>query len=103
MSEAAIARAGIGRKFQRPTVFEDQSVAENLILALKSKRGPFAALGFRLSDAGRGRGRFLFFLPIEVGLTSDRENVIDRDRLHANVIATCALPVIVGIDAGTAR
>jgi urea transport system ATP-binding protein len=26
MSEAQIARAGIGRKFQRPTVFEDQSV-----------------------------------------------------------------------------
>lgn len=55
MSEAAIARAGIGRKFQRPTVFEDQSVAENLILALKSKRGPFAALFFVLSAAGRRR------------------------------------------------
>jgi urea transport system ATP-binding protein len=55
MSEAAIARAGIGRKFQRPTVFEDQSVAENLILALKSKRGPLAALFFVLSAAGRRR------------------------------------------------
>ena len=40
LSEAAIARAGVGRKFQRPTVFEDQTVAENLILALKSRRGP---------------------------------------------------------------
>ena len=55
MSEAAIARAGIGRKFQRPTVFEDQSVAENLILALKSRRGPFSALFFVLSAAGRRR------------------------------------------------
>ena len=55
MSEAAIARAGVGRKFQRPTVFEDQTVGENLILALKSKRGPFAALGFKLSKAGQGR------------------------------------------------
>jgi urea transport system ATP-binding protein len=55
LSEAAIARAGIGRKFQRPTVFEDQSVSENLILALKSKRGPLAALGFRLSNAGHQR------------------------------------------------
>ena len=33
-SEAAIARLGIGRKFQRPTVFEHQSVFENLMMAL---------------------------------------------------------------------
>jgi urea transport system ATP-binding protein len=44
MSEAQIARAGIGRKFQRPTVFEDQSVSENLMLALRAHRGPFAVL-----------------------------------------------------------
>lgn len=55
MNEAAIARAGIGRKFQRPTVFEDQCVSENLVLALKSRRGPFAALFFRLNKAGRAR------------------------------------------------
>ncbi len=44
MSEAKIAQAGIGRKFQKPTVFEDQTVEENLVMALKSKRSPFAAL-----------------------------------------------------------
>ncbi len=44
MNEAAIARAGVGRKFQRPTVFEDQSVTENLLLALKAPRSPFAVL-----------------------------------------------------------
>lgn len=44
MSEAQIARAGIGRKFQRPTVFEDQSVSENLMLALRAHRGPLAVL-----------------------------------------------------------
>jgi urea transport system ATP-binding protein len=44
MSEAQIARAGIGRKFQRPTVFEDQTVSENLMLALRAQRGPFAVL-----------------------------------------------------------
>ena len=44
MSEAQIARAGIGRKFQRPTVFEDQTVSENLMLALRAHRGPFAVL-----------------------------------------------------------
>jgi len=49
MSEAAIARAGVGRKFQRPTVFEDQSVRENLMLALKKDRGPFSVLVFRPS------------------------------------------------------
>ena len=38
MSEAAIARAGVGRKFQRPTVLEDQSVRDNLMLALKKDR-----------------------------------------------------------------
>ena len=47
MSEARIAREGIGRKFQRPTVFEDQTVQENLLMALKNKRGPFAVLLYR--------------------------------------------------------
>lgn len=47
MSESRIAQAGVGRKFQKPTVFEDQSVADNLILALKKPRGPFAVLMFR--------------------------------------------------------
>ena len=41
LSEAQIARAGIGRKFQRPTVFEDQSVFDNLTMALKAPRGAF--------------------------------------------------------------
>lgn len=47
MSESRIAQAGIGRKFQRPTVFEDQTVADNLMLALKKDRNPFAVLRFR--------------------------------------------------------
>ncbi|MBI1417903.1 MAG: urea ABC transporter ATP-binding protein UrtD [Limimaricola sp.] len=65
MSEAAIARAGIGRKFQRPTVFEDQTVAENLILALKSPRGAGAALLFGLTGPGRAR---VAALAAQVGL-----------------------------------
>ncbi|SMX25176.1 urea ABC transporter ATP-binding protein UrtD [Boseongicola aestuarii] len=44
MSEARIARAGIGRKFQKPTVFDDQTVTENLTMALKSPRSPFTVL-----------------------------------------------------------
>ena len=42
--EATIAQLGIGRKFQKPTVFESQSVADNVLLALKGERGPFSAL-----------------------------------------------------------
>ena len=48
--EAEIASLGIGRKFQKPTVFESHTVADNLELALAGDRGPFAAL-FRRRDA----------------------------------------------------
>ena len=51
LSEAQIARIGVGRKFQRPTVFEDQSVHENLLLAVKNRRGPFAVLFWRPKPA----------------------------------------------------
>ncbi len=47
MNEAQIAQAGVGRKFQRPTVFEDQSVAENLMMALKAARSPWKVLFWR--------------------------------------------------------
>ncbi len=47
LNEARIARAGIGRKFQRPTVFEDQTVTDNLILALKAPRSPWRVLTWR--------------------------------------------------------
>lgn len=66
MSETRIAQAGIGRKFQRPTVFEDQTVAANLMLALKKPRGPFAALGFRASVEDRDR---VESLATEIGLS----------------------------------
>ena len=66
MSEAEIAQAGIGRKFQRPTVFEDQSVWDNLRVALKKPRGPFAALMDRVTAADRDR---IAELAEEIGLT----------------------------------
>lgn len=47
MSEAKIAQAGIGRKFQKPTVFEDQTVHENLLMALKKPRGWLSVLSYR--------------------------------------------------------
>ena len=50
MSESQIAHAGIGRKFQKPTVFEAQSVRENIAMALKNKRGPFDVLFGRYAN-----------------------------------------------------
>jgi urea transport system ATP-binding protein len=47
MSESKIAQSGVGRKFQRPTVFEDQSVFDNLMMALKKTRGPLSVLFFK--------------------------------------------------------
>lgn len=50
MSESEIARLGIGRKFQRPTVFEDQTVTDNLILSLNKNRGPISTLFYSASS-----------------------------------------------------
>ena len=44
LDEAAIAERGIGRKFQKPTVFENQTVEDNILLALKGPRGAFSSL-----------------------------------------------------------
>ncbi|MFO7757360.1 MAG: urea ABC transporter ATP-binding protein UrtD [Roseovarius sp.] len=68
LSESAIARAGIGRKFQKPTVFEEQTVQENLRLALKNRRGPFSVLFDR--RAGRAPARIVE-LAGEIGLSED--------------------------------
>ncbi|WP_299752954.1 urea ABC transporter ATP-binding protein UrtD [uncultured Boseongicola sp.] len=67
MSESSIAQAGVGRKFQKPTVFEDQSVADNLLLALKKNRGPFSVLLFKASRDDQTR---IEELASEIGLES---------------------------------
>ena len=48
-SEPEIAQLGIGRKFQKPTVFEQLSVYENLELALKTHKGVRASVFFKRS------------------------------------------------------
>jgi urea transport system ATP-binding protein len=53
--EADIARMGIGRKFQKPTVFEQLTVFENLELALKTDKGVRASMAFRLDSAHSDR------------------------------------------------
>ena len=52
-SEPEIAQLGVGRKFQKPTVFEHLSVFENLELALKTRNGKGVAssLFFQLDSA----------------------------------------------------
>jgi urea transport system ATP-binding protein len=44
LDEAAIAALGIGRKFQKPTVFDGQTVEDNLLLALEGPRSAFSSL-----------------------------------------------------------
>jgi urea transport system ATP-binding protein len=51
----AIARQGIGRKFQKPTVFEALTVAENLELALKGDKSVWASLRARLNGEQEDR------------------------------------------------
>ena len=51
LDEAAIANLGIGRKFQKPTVFEMHTVEDNIRLAMKADRRVFAALFWRESTA----------------------------------------------------
>ncbi|HVW93390.1 MAG TPA: urea ABC transporter ATP-binding protein UrtD [Devosia sp.] len=55
LDEARIANLGIGRKFQKPTVFENQSVWDNLVLALKTPRRVFATLFYQPSPADTRR------------------------------------------------
>ena len=55
LTEPEIAQAGIGRKFQKPTVFERLTVFENLELALAGDKSFWAALAGRLTPAQRER------------------------------------------------
>ena len=72
MSESQIAQAGIGRKFQKPTVFESQSVRENITMSLKNPRRPFDLLFSRAAVDTEGRVRGV---SDEIGLT----DVLDQN------------------------
>ena len=54
-TEPEIAALGIGRKFQKPTVFEELSVFENLELALATDKRVVPSMRFRLGGAQRDR------------------------------------------------
>ncbi|GGP25834.1 urea ABC transporter ATP-binding protein UrtD [Silvimonas amylolytica] len=55
LKEPEIAHAGIGRKFQKPTVFENHTVFENLELAMKTDKRVFKSLFFKLDSEAHGR------------------------------------------------
>ena len=55
LAEPEIAHAGIGRKFQKPTIFERHSAFENLELAMTADKRPLATLTAALRDEERDR------------------------------------------------
>jgi urea transport system ATP-binding protein len=55
IDEAGSARLGIGRKFQKPTVFDTHSVEDNLLLSLARRRGVLTALLHRTSSEEAAR------------------------------------------------
>lgn len=72
LSEPEIAEAGIGRKFQKPTVFGEHSVFENLELAMAGDKSVWSTLVARLSSEQRDRIAETLAL---VGLSAEQ----DRD------------------------
>lgn len=71
LTEAEIAEAGIGRKFQTPTVFENLTVFDNLELAMDGPRGVWRTFRARLDAASRER------------IEAMAETIGLADRLHA--------------------
>ena len=70
LSEAEIVGAGIGRKFQKPTVFEQLTVFENLELALAGGRSFLKTLRARITAAQQKRIDEVLDI---IGLSGQRE------------------------------
>jgi len=76
--EAEIARLGIGRKFQKPTVFESHTVSDNMVLAIAGDRGVWACLTRPLRPEQRER----IFDVLELVRLADRRDAIAGDLSH---------------------
>jgi urea transport system ATP-binding protein len=72
LAECEIAARGVGRKFQRPTVFQGHTVFENCALALRGGKGVWRSLFGRLAPAERARIDDVLEI---VGLTAERERL----------------------------
>jgi urea transport system ATP-binding protein len=77
LDESDIANLGIGRKFQKPTVFENLTVAENLELARKSPRGIARTLLAIPSESERA----------EIAATIERIGLIGREHARAGSLS----------------
>jgi urea transport system ATP-binding protein len=77
LAENEIAQIGIGRKFQKPTVYEPLTVFENLELALAADRRVRASLFARLSPAQLGR----------IGAVLERIHLQDQAHRTAGLLA----------------
>jgi urea transport system ATP-binding protein len=78
MSEYEVAQLGIGRKFQRPTVFHDHTVWENLDLSLRGTRGVFRSLFSRTSAKDRERIEEILVLLDLQELSGQRAGVLSH-------------------------
>ena len=78
LDEAQTAQLGIGRKFQKPTVFESQSVRGNLELALAADRRVFSTLFHLQSKAERDRIDEI----LEIIRLADRQNQLASSLSH---------------------
>jgi urea transport system ATP-binding protein len=72
LPECRIAELGIGRKFQRPTVFQGHTVWENCELALRGNKGVFHNLFTRLAKGQRDRIEEVLEI---IGLTEQRHRL----------------------------
>ncbi len=54
-SEIDINRMGVGRKFQKPTVFDGLTVFDNMLIGIKGNKSVFASMFFHLSADHRAK------------------------------------------------
>src|SRR6266568_3727745 len=71
LDETEIATLGIGRKFQKPTVFEMHTIEDNLLLALKNDRRPRATMRWRETTEEQSRINEIFDI-IRLGAVRSR-------------------------------
>tara|TARA_B100001769_G_scaffold45915_1_gene32487 strand:+ start:291 stop:1073 length:783 start_codon:yes stop_codon:yes gene_type:complete len=71
-SESQIALLGIGRKFQRPTVFELKTVFENLFISMKKNRNPFSVLFQKLNGDEKN---LIENILGEISLTNEQDRI----------------------------
>ena len=71
-SESQIALLGIGRKFQRPTVFELKTVFENLFISMKKNRNPFSVL---LQKLNRDEKNLIEKILGEISLINEQDRI----------------------------